>query len=140
MRRSQHLRTAVVAALGLVLVGCANSELTAQVEELQAENQDLAQRIEDLEASVTDLRAGSDDSGLEGRVASLEDLMGSLGEVLGPIEDRLGELERQMLDVTDLAETNWSEIDEMRSCVNEYMDTIGRWSSNVNSTYTYYYC
>ena len=30
------------------------------------------------------------------------------------------------------------DIDGVRSCVNEYMDAIGRWSSNVSSRYTYF--
>jgi hypothetical protein len=33
-----------------------------------------------------------------------------------------------------------SPVDDLRNCVNEYMVTIGRWSSNVNSYYDYYYC
>ncbi|MBM4044354.1 MAG: hypothetical protein FJ279_04505 [Planctomycetes bacterium] len=39
----------------------------------------------------------------------------------------------------DLDSLTW-EIDDVKSCVNRYMDTIGRWSRNVYTYYTYYYC
>lgn len=121
-------------ALGLVLAACASAEVADEVEQLRADNEQLTERVEELEASIA--RLGLLDfsvSGIDDRVAAVEGRISSL-------DGGLASLDGRTLELFDLADSNYSDIESLQSCVNEYMDTIARWSSNVGSTYTYYYC
>ena len=92
------------------------------------------ERIEELEASVARLSLSDlSTSGLDDRVATLE-------QGLTDVEDTQTDLSQRTVSLFDVADSNRSEIELMRSCVNDYMETIGRWSSNLGSSFTYFFC
>ena len=101
-------------------------------------------QLEALEAHVTALE--SEKGELEKMVAELENTLGSLVEALPAAVDRSGvesEIDSLRLDVdhaVDLATDSLDASAAMASCVNDYMDTIARWSSNISTFYEYSYC
>lgn len=109
-------------ALALAAAGCvatdsnSSADLERQVEALREENAGLLARVEAMESYLERLPEAPDVSG-----------------ELRSLEDDLGDLQRSVLGLS-------SEIGALSSCVNDYMDTIARWSSNVYSEYRYYYC
>jgi hypothetical protein len=131
-------RLILLLALVPVLVGCAAAgqvtELEGQVEALRTENGALALRVEALEASVALLNLSDfSTSGWADRVSNIEGRVSAAEGLLIDLDD-LG------LQIQGHAEDNEFAIESIRLCVNDYMDTIGRWSSNLNTTFTYFYC
>lgn len=131
LMRYGSLQVGVMAVVvGLIAPACSDpglegevSAVREQLEELSAAQQALDARVADIEATVRTLEIPAD--------ASQEiSLLGS----------ELRSLSGQIEEVADQVSDNEFAIDDLQRCVNEYMDTIGSWSSNVNSRYTYYYC
>lgn len=121
----------ILAALALMLSACASTgavdEQVERVDEVNIRVDAIGERLASIEASLGTLNLPPD---LSGEIANLND------EVSG--------LNREVRGLRQTADTAYyeavSEVDDLRDCVNEYMDTIGRWSTNVNSYYDYFYC
>lgn len=121
---------AFIAALVLGSTACSTDQLAEQVTELetqvssvQSQNRTLENRVDVLESFIANLDLPADTS---------QEIV-ALGRAVVAVTNEVNDLAGQVSD-------NEFEIELMKTCVNEYMDTIGRWSSNVNSFYNYFYC
>ena len=87
-------------------------------------------------------------SALSARVGRIERDVDEITDALPPdVTDSLIGVAQVVDDLGRSVSTVRSELDRVRldvdgvrSCVNAYMDTIGRWSGNVASRYSYFYC
>jgi outer membrane murein-binding lipoprotein Lpp len=115
----------------LVLSACAT---TGAVEEQAERLDEFSSRIDAIDKRL---------ASIEGRVQALN-LPPDLSGDLATLDSDVSRLARDVQDLHQVADAAYSdavsEVDDLRDCLNEYMDTIGRWSSNVNSYYDYYYC
>ena len=128
--RANARLAAFIAALVLGSAACSTDQLAEQVTELetqvssvQSQNRTLEDRVDVLESFIASLDLPPDTS---------QEIV-ALGRAVVAVTNEVDDLAGQVSD-------NEFEIELMKTCVNEYMDTIGRWSSNVNSFYNYSYC
>ena len=115
-----------VASLGYV-------ELTERDRRIQ----ELEQRIGSTQRLVTSMDDRIDNLRIPPDLtSSISLLQGDLSDLQGTVDDMEGDLSSMWIEIGTVE----SELFALTDCVNEYMDTIGSWSSNVSSFYTYYYC
>lgn len=92
----------------------------------------LAGRVDTLEDDVhrAEAQARGGGQGISGRVDALEDSVADLEASPGGAPSDGGAAVDEVVD----------DVDALKKCVNEYMDVIGRWSSDVSTRYDYLYC
>lgn len=142
-RRRWHMLAAVTAALlltaglvtSLLMLGSAN----AKIDRLSTEIDQISTEIMALE-----LRDAQHDLLLAEERTQIGEVQDTTTFILGLIPsnlvNRLDDAEWQVYLLDDRIGDADSEIDDLKACVNDYMDTIGDWSRNVYSYYNYYYC
>jgi hypothetical protein len=134
------LLSAVLVALGVtgyLAWSELRQELDEQTQELQSTIDTQAGQLAALNAQLDSLsrQVGRVDSAL----ASLRIPPDFTPQVLGLQRDVASAVSQLGTLGGEVASLTW-EIDDVKSCVNTYMDTIGRWSSNIFTYYNYYYC
>jgi hypothetical protein len=135
VNRRLRWRMGLLAVAGaLIATACAP---TSQVDELEAQ-------VAGLESEVSAL--SGENSQLARKVSELESALGSLVEALPAAVDQ-SDVQREIdvlrVDVDEAIDLATNALDVtvgLASCVNDYMDTIARWSSNISTFYEYYYC
>lgn len=66
--------------------------------------------------------------------------MSTLSKDLRLLSSDVGALKGDLSSVKgEVAGLQW-DLEALANCVNRYMDTIGRWSSDPYTIFTYYYC
>jgi hypothetical protein len=104
--------------------------LTVQVAEQAVALTTVESRLESVISSVASIEMPTDRSG---DLAALSDAVIEAVSIARVAQSTAQDAESTAWDAYGFAE-------DVASCVNEYMDVIGRWSSNVNSSFNYYYC
>jgi hypothetical protein len=143
MRSVQFLSLAIV--FGVLVIGCSGTQedgdQTTQ-QEIRVAAQDSL--IADQATLVESLLARLEEQ--ESLIAELDVRSQELAAIVvavKPSTDVVVDLSGLQSDIDlamSLAEDAYDRADEVASCVNNYMDVIGRWSSNVNSYYEWNYC
>lgn len=114
----------------LLATSCTTAELEAEMSALRTDVDKLSEELRSVQ---------TDQQTLAGRVDQLKDELGQLqvpadlSRAVSSLRDDVAGVDQQVSDIF------W-EIDDLKSCVNDYMDTIADWSSNIYSYYEYYYC
>ena len=127
----------VVAVLALSEAREARSELS----DSQGEVGSLSQRLGDMQGAIDSVQSDvqsvqSDVSSVESNVASLVDPSGELNELSGRIDDVAFDV-RLMDDAVFGFFGLSGSIDDLKSCLNTYMETVG---NSGGGRYTYYMC
>ena len=128
------IRAVITVISALLVAACATNadvqDLGEEISALELEVAVLAQQVTALEAAVTaDAQDSETETVLQQLSADLDSLARSVGSARATTDGAL-------LAATEALDRT----DDIASCVNDYMDVIGRWSSNVNSRFTYLYC
>ncbi len=127
-----------------VELGATQENLNAS---MQTVNAAAADRIADIdkaaakaaaEMNKTIDRAVADVQALATAASStdLASIERDLGVATGVAQEAYGIAQ----DAYVLAQDAIDRTDDITACVNDYMDTIGRWSANINSYFTWFYC
>lgn len=95
--------------------------------------------VRDAEARITLLEARLDAPPVTALLPS-SDMVEQLGALMSDLDRRIAEIERSVGTGGPFGGGVSSDIERLRSCVNDYMEVIGRWSSNVNSYFSWNYC
>lgn len=92
----------------------------------------LAGRVDTLESDLdrTEARVRGGGVGIAGRIDALEESVADLEASPGGAPSAGSGAVEKVVD----------DIDALKECVNEYMDVIGRWSTDVSTRYDYLYC
>jgi hypothetical protein len=123
--------SSLLVLFALAVVSCSDTG------ELQDEVNRQAEQIEELTVAV---RANTTDIGLLAEATS--EIVEGLDEVDLPLNlsAEVASIRRDLDDAIVATQDAFDRAEDIAACVNEYMDTIGRWSSDVYSFYDYYYC
>ena len=128
------IRAVITVISALLVAACATNadvrDLGEEISALELELAVLAQQVTALESAVTaDAQESEAETVVQQLIADLDSLARSVGNASATTD-------RALLAATEALDRT----DDIASCVNDYMDVIGRWSSNVNSRFTYFYC
>lgn len=115
-----------VASLGYVEL----TERDRRIQELEQRIGSNQRLVASMDDRIDNLRIPPD------LTSSIALLQGDVSGLQGTVDDMEGDLSSMWIEIGTVE----SELFALTDCVNEYMDTIGSWSSNVSSFYTYYYC
>ena len=136
---------ALVLVVGFVATACSDTgaleaEIARQQDEIEVLSTQLAKQADALATTESGLRS------LASSVASLDVPQDVSGEFVGLRNDVDSAIaaaraaESVAEDAESIARDAYDRAEDVASCVNDYMDVIGRWSSNVNSYFSYNYC
>ncbi len=129
--------SSVVAVVALAVAALLWTNHREQLDRLTEIELEAAQTGQSLDTLRTNLQL------LDGRLGSVDGALGRLERRTSSLETTLAtsafggsaidELERDVM-VLD------RDLGLLTRCVNDYMETIGNWSTNVNSYYSYFLC
>jgi hypothetical protein len=115
--------------------------------EIDRQQQTIEQMVEQLAVQATTIKQLEEElNGLGIRVDTFEvppQLSGDLVQLkrdLRVVDANASEAYGAAQDALGIAEDALDRTEEITTCVNDYMDVIGRWSSNVNSYFDWFYC
>ena len=122
-----------VASLGYVEL----TERDRRIQELEQRIGSNQRLVASMDDRIDNLRIPPDLTSsialLQGDVSGLQ---GIIFDLQGTVDDLEGDLSSMWIEI----DTVESGLFALADCVNQYMDTIRRWSSSLSSFYTYYYC
>jgi uncharacterized coiled-coil protein SlyX len=132
-------------ALGVVAAACSDvgaleAEIAQQQEEIGTLSMQVADQATAMAATESQLQL------LASSVASIDmpqDRSAELAELRDGVLAAISVARAAETSAEDAESAAWDAYDraeDVASCVNDYMDVIGRWSSNVNSHFNYNYC
>ena len=135
----------LIAAISLIVAAC--SSPGTQDEKADRQQQTIDQMVEQLSIQATAIGQLKENlTGIGARVDTLDlprqpsndiaQMKRDLEIVNTNAQDAYGIAQ----DALTTAEDALDRTDEITSCLNTYMDVIGRWSSNVNSYFEWFYC